>query len=97
MGVTLCQRTHEFKRHPSLRYKIHKYSYRTTLVGPNSNVYPSDSSSTHDVGPALLQSQLLAILSRQIMEQDPQYGMTPKIINISMCGMFYNWVLLGGI
>jgi len=49
------------------------------------------------VGSALLQSQLLAILSRQITEQDPQHGMTPELININMYGMFHNWVLLGGI
>jgi hypothetical protein len=49
------------------------------------------------VGSALLQAQLLAILSRQIIEQDPQHGMTPKLNNINMYGMFHNWVLLGGI
>jgi len=49
------------------------------------------------VGSALLQAQLLAILSRQIIEQDPQHGMTPKLNNINMDGMFHNWVLLGGI
>jgi hypothetical protein len=43
----------------------------------------------------MLQSQLLAILSRQIIEQDPQHGMTPKLININTYGMFHNWVLLG--
>jgi hypothetical protein len=39
----------------------------------------------------------LPILSCQIMEQDPQHGVTPELININMYGMFYNWVLLGGI
>jgi hypothetical protein len=49
------------------------------------------------VGSALLQSQLLAILSHQIIQQDPQHGMTPKLINIDVYGMFHNWILLGGI
>lgn len=93
--VLVCQGKHTtFNVFFSAQQNI-QVGLTTALVGPNSHVYPPDSVSTNAIGPATLQSQLLVILSRQIIEQDPQHGMTPKLININTYGMFHNWVLLG--